>query len=169
MRKYRYTYFFLKAELKEAGLSSAARKASRAQIQKGIDRLPVSNQQKARDFMFQERLWGYWYCPEYKRPTEVLDRLFSPDIRFIYDTHSGGSHGGYLGLRILKDQPDQVHPNPRADPRSHNIALAGSIRILLEAMNIRDHFENAGAHWGAYQVLLNHLVSLRPASQGTAQ
>jgi hypothetical protein len=91
-----------------------------------------------------------------------LDSLLSPEIRFVYDTHSGGAHGGYLGLRILKDQPDQVHPNPRADPRSQNLALAGSTRILLEAMNIRDHFENAGAHQGAYHVLLRHLVSLRP-------
>jgi hypothetical protein len=162
-RGFKYTHFFLKAQLNDASLSPEARAAVRAQIEKGIGRLPTNHQQKARDFMFRERLWGYWYCPESKRPTEVLDRLFPPEIRFLYDTYSGGSRGGYLGLRILKDQPEEVHPNPRADPRSQNMALVGSTRLLLEAMNIRDHFKNGGANQKAYRDLLGHSVSLRPA------
>jgi hypothetical protein len=128
-RGFKYTHFFLKAGHGQTGLSSQDRADTRAQIEDGIRRLPAGQQQKARDFMFRERLWGYWYCPEYKRPSDILDRLSSPEIRALYDTLSGGTHGSYLGLRIFKDDPDFVHPNPRADRRSQNMALGGSTRI----------------------------------------
>lgn len=162
-RGFKYTYFFLKAELNEAALSAADRTAVRARIEEGINLLPPEHQQRARDFMFRERLWGYWYCPEFRRPTEVLDRLSSAEVRALYDAYSGGSHGGYLGLRILKDEPNQVHPNQRPDPRSQNLALVVSTRLLLDTMSIRDRFENGDVHGLMYQALLNRLVSLRPA------
>jgi hypothetical protein len=157
-RGFKYTHFFLKAQLKETHLSADARAALRSQLENGIAQLPAGQRQKARDFIFRERLWSYWYCPEYRRPIEVLDRLLSREIRFVYDTFSGGSHGGYLGLSVLKDDPDLKHPNQRADSRSHNLALGGSTRILLETMNIRDCFENGGANQRAYKGLRDQLV-----------
>jgi len=162
-RGFKYTHFFLKAQLHKGALSQEARTAVRTQINDGIRRLLPADRRRAEDFMFQERLRNHWYCPEFIRPTDVLDRLASPGIRFIYDTYSGGSHGGYMGLRLFKDDPDLVHPNPRADARSQYSAIAASTRIMLDTMNIRDHFENDGAHKAAYEVLLGRLVSLRPA------
>ena len=157
-RGFKYTHFFLKAQLKETHLSAEARVALRSQLKNSIAQLPAGQRQKARDFIFRERLWSYWYCPEFRRPAEVLDRLLSEEIRFVYDTFSGGSHGGYLGLSVLKDEPDLKHPNQRADTRSQNLALAGSTRILLETMNIHDRFENGGANQRAYGSLLGQLV-----------
>jgi hypothetical protein len=84
-------------------------------------------------------------------------------MHHIYDVYSGGSHGGFIGLRILKDEPDHVHPNPRPDPHSQNLALAASARILLEAMNVRDGFENACANRPTYDQLLDRLASLQAA------
>lgn len=162
-RGFKYTYFSLKAELNEAALSASARAAVRARIEEGIKLLPSEHRPRARDFMFKERVWGYWYCPEFRRPTDVLDRLSSPDVRALYDAYSGGSHGGYRGLRILKDDPNQVHPNQRPDSRSQNLALWVSTRFLLDTMSVRDHFENGDVHGRTYQLLLNRLVSLRPA------
>lgn len=162
-RGFKYTHFFLKAELNEAALSPSDRAAVRARIEEGIELLPSEHQPRARDFMFRAPMRGYWYCPEFSRPTEVLDRLSSPDVRALYDAYSGGSHGGYLGLRILKDDPNHVHPNPRADSRSQNLALLISTRLLLDAMSVRDRFENADVHGCTYQTLLTRLVSLRPA------
>jgi hypothetical protein len=162
-RGFKYTHFFLKAQLNAPHLKGKLRKAVRAQIEEGIIRLPAAYQQRARDFMFRDRLRAYWYCPEYQRPKDVLDRLVRSDINRIYDVYSGGSHGGFIGLRILKDEPDRVHPNPRPDPRSQNLALAASSRILLEAMNVRDSFENAGANRSTYDQLLDRLASLQAA------
>ena len=163
-RGFKYTYFFLKARLKDATLSPGACTTLRPRIEKGIKLLAPEHQQRARDFMFKERLWGYWYCPEYKRPTDVLDRLSSAEVRALYDTYSGGSHGGYMGLRILKDEPNQVHPNQRPDPRSQNLALLVSTRLLSDTMSIRDRFENGDAHDVTYRALLDRLVSLRPTA-----
>lgn len=160
-RGFKYVYFFFKAQLMDPGLSIEERVTVRRQIDEGIEQLPPAHQQSARDFMFRQRLYGYWFCPEFRRPTDVLDRLSNPDIRALYDTFSGGSHGGYLGLRVLKDEPNRVHPNPRADPRSQHLALVISTRFLIEAMNVRDSFENGGAHRRTYDDLMNRLVSLR--------
>lgn len=157
-RGFKYSHFFLKAQLKDTHLSAEARSALRSQLEDGVAQLPASQRQKARDFIFRERLRSYWYCPEYRRPMEILDRFLSKEIRFIYDMFSGGSHGGYLGLSVLKDEPDLKHPNQRADTRSQNLALAGSTRILLETMNIRDHFEHGGANQRAYGDLLDQLA-----------
>jgi hypothetical protein len=157
-RGFKYTHFFLKARLKDTHLSAEARIAHKSQLEKSIAQLPTGQQQKARYFIFQERLWSYWYCPEYRRPKEILDRLLSQGIRFVYDMFSGGSHGGYLGLSVLKDEPDLKHPNQRADAKSQNLALAGSTRLLLETMSIRDRFENEGANQRTYEGLLRQLA-----------
>jgi hypothetical protein len=160
-RGFKYTHFFLKAEHRAPGPSPEARASVRPQIEAGIGKLPANQRQKAKDFMFRVRMGGYWYWPEYKSPADVLDRLSTPEIKGIYDALSGGAHGGFIGLRIFKDDPDLIHPNPRADRRAQNMALGGSTRILLEAMNIRDRFENDGVHLGIYRVLIAHLSSLR--------
>jgi hypothetical protein len=162
-RGFKYTHFFLKAELKKAALPPEVLAAHRAQIEAGIRKLPPAQQQRAKDFIYHERVRAYWFCPEFASPTEVLDNLFSPDIRSMYITFSGGSHGGFLGLRILKDQPDSIHPNPRADPRAQNAALIVSTRLLLDIMRMRDWFEIGGRHEPEYRALLDRLVSLRPA------
>lgn len=162
-RGFKYVYFFCKAQLIDPGLSIEERSTVRRQITEGIGRLPSAQQQSAKNFMFQERHYGYWFCPEFKRPTDVLDRLSNPDIRALYDAFSGGSHGGYLGLRVLKDEPDRVHPNPRADPRAQHLALATSTRFLIETMNLRDCFENGGAYKRTYDDLMNRLIGLRRA------
>jgi hypothetical protein len=161
-RGFKYTHFFMKAQMNNPDLSSEARADLRAQIEDGIGKLPLAQKERAKHFMFKERLLGYWFCPEYKRPSDVLDRLSRPDIRFNYDLYSSGAHGGFLGLRVLKDKPDQVHPNPRPDARSQHLALAGSSRILLEGMHIWDAFELGGAKRHGYDQLLARLGSLRP-------
>lgn len=160
-RGFKYTHFFLKAQVNETTLLPEIRASNRAQIEAGIRKLPPAQQQRAKDFMFREPLRAYWFCPEFTRPTDVLDRLSRPDIRSMYETFSGGSHGGFLGLRILKDNPDDIHPNPRADPRTQNLALVASTRMLLDVMHMRDRFEIGGRHEPEYQALLDKLFSFR--------
>lgn len=162
-RGFKYTHFFMKVQLNDAALPAEARAEICTQIEEGIARLPVDQRQKAKNFIFREPLRGYWFCPEYARPTDVLDQLFRSDIRDLYNTFSSGSHGGFFGLRILKDRPDDIHPNPRSDPRSQDFALVVSTRMLLEVMHLRDRFEIGGRHEHDYETLLQRLVSLRPA------
>lgn len=160
-RGFKYTHFFLKAQLREQHLSSQVRAVLRSQLEKGIAHLPTDQRQRASDYVFRQRLLSYWYCPEYRRPMEALDKLLSPGIRFVYDMFSGGSHGGYLGLSVLKDEPDQKHPNQRADAKSQNLALASSSRLLLETMNIRDRFENSGMNQKIYEAFIGQLTVIQ--------
>ena len=58
----------------------------------------------------------------------MLGRLVRPDLAIGYQHFSGGSHGGYLGLRLFKDEPDSIHPNP--DNKTEDlIAIIASILI----------------------------------------
>lgn len=162
-RGFKYTHSFHKALLSDQVTTPATREELSKQVAQAIDRLPAAFQERARHFVYQERLGAYWYCPEYMRPRDIIAKLSGPGIQSLYDTLSAGAHGGFVGLRVFKDEPDRVHPNPRPDPLSQHLVLGGSTKMLLDTMNMRDAFENAGAHRVQYGVLTQRLVSLRPA------
>lgn len=160
-RGFKYTHFFLKSQPDINDLRTEAQK----QIEESIRLLPRDHQEKARIFMFQERLRGYWYSPEFQNPRDILDklgRLLSNDVRDLYNTFSSGAHGGFIGLRLFKDDPDRIDPNPRADPQKQFAALAASIRIFLETMNMRDSFENGNRFRRTFLDLVRRLIALRP-------
>ena len=46
-----------------------------------------------------------------------------------------------MGLSLLKGQPDDIHPDPRSDKFSQNLALSYSSRIIIESFYARGTFE----------------------------
>ena len=163
-RGFKYTHFFLKSQRSMPGATTETRRSVAPQLERAIACLPPHQQARARQFVFQAPLRPYWYSPEYARPADVLERIGRPDIGRAYSLLSGGAHGGFIGLRVLKDDPDRVDPNPRRDPRSQQFTLLASSRLLLETMNIRDAFENGAATGGFYRELLDRLLAI-PQSQ----
>lgn len=156
MRGFRCTHYFLKAMLSEG--DDEVRQSNRRQIEAGIARLPGADQERARRFIFSDRLPAYWYAPDYyRRPQEAADKLLIPELSSYYTRLSSAAHGGFFGLGLFRDQPDAVHPNPRNDPRSQSLALCTSIRIVLEQAHARDQFELSGRLSGAYGSLVERL------------
>jgi len=145
-RGFKYSHKFFQAYKGDKAFSEEQRLQMRRQVKEGIDLLPRKFQEKARDFIFKERTSPYWFYPEYPRPTKVVDKFFPDDVAEHYKMFSGGTHGGFIGLRILKDNPDDIHPNPRADERSQRFALIGSTRFTFELFKQCDRFEAAGVN-----------------------
>lgn len=161
MRGFRCTHYFLKATLSEAD-DELQRSKRLQQIEAGIARLPSVNQERARRFIFNDRLPAYWYAPAYyHRPQEAAEVLLAPELSFYYARLSAAAHGGFFGLGLFRDQPDTVHPNQRRDPRSQALALSTSIRIVLEQARARDQFELGGQLSRTYDDLVDRLSRTR--------
>lgn len=160
-RGFKYTHTFLKDNLNNMAFAPQQRARFREQIEEGLSDRPASVKDKARTFMFKERHYGYWHCPEFKRPADAVDRLFAPAAQVIYRLFSGGTHGGYLGLRLLKHNPDAIHPNQRAGAQSQNLALGGASRFTLDTIHVIDRLITSGMFEGEYSQLLGRLSSLR--------
>jgi len=154
---FRYTYWFLKANLNDPILA----KASKTQIVEGLRKLPKDIHSKAHDFMFKERMRGYWYSPEYSNAKDILSKFNSPFKNDFYNKLSSASHGGLLGLHLFKDSPDVKHPNPRADKKSQDLALVASNHLMLEIFGIYGHFMD-GSSDSIYIDLHKEFNSLRP-------
>jgi len=158
-------YWFLKHNINDPTFSNEAKQQFRKQIEDGLNRLDEETRKKAKHFIFKERMRRFWYSPEYSGPTDVLEKFGRSDLQFIYTHYSSASHGGLLGLNMLKDQPDSIHPNPRADKRSQNMALVSSSRLTLEASFARAQLESCNVS-DAYQALLSELLGLKKAVDG---
>jgi len=157
MRGFRCTHYFLKAMLSEE--DTELRRSNREQIEAGIARLPRPDQERARQFIFSDRLPAYWYAPDYyHRPQEAADALLNPELASYYAQLSSGAHGGFFGLGLFRDQPDTIHPNQRSDPHSQALALMTSIRIVLEQVRVRDNFELGGQFLKVYEGLITRLL-----------
>lgn len=157
MRGFRCTHYFLKATLAEGDTDS--QQSNRQQIEAGIARLPHQDQEQARRFIFKDRLPPYWYAPDYyHRPQEAADALLNSELASYYARLSSAAHGGFFGLGLFRDQPDNTHPNQRSDPHSQALALLTSIRVVLEQVRMRDNFELSGQFLPVYERLIARLV-----------
>jgi hypothetical protein len=144
-RGVKYTHGFLKAIYINKNSTPAERANAKEQILEVIARAPAGIKEQLKSYFFKETLGAYWYCPDYNRPSDILSKLSTGNMGILYDYFSGAVHGSYMGLRILKDKPDEINPNPRADPRAQNLSLSISTRLLLESTYLRDLFENAAS------------------------
>ena len=159
IRGFRYTGFFLKAMLLRDDGDERFRKHLRSQVETGITRLSGDDQVLARRFIFKDRLPAYWYAPDYyRRPTDAAAKLFNPEMAQSYTILSSAAHGGFLGLGLLRDQPDLIHPNRRDDPNGASLALRTSVRIVLEQARGRDQFELGGQLSRLYKKVLKQLL-----------
>lgn len=131
---FKYSHYFLKANLYSSQMPKAEKTKSKECLKSEINKLPASQQCKATKFCFQEKLRGYWFCPEFQNPKEILIKFQDSDSQLhrIYEDFSGATHGGLLGLMSFRDDHHNIHSNPRPDKTSQNKALNFSSRLLLD-------------------------------------
>lgn len=156
---FKYTHFHMKEDLAATHVSEELKRITRTQLKEGITKLPVKDRERA-ELFFRQKMRGYWFCPEYKRPSDYLNSASSPDIQKLYSQFSGSAHASFVGMRLLRDQPDYIHPNPRQDKRGQNMALAGSTRLLVEITHLRGTFE-LGDIESSYRTVLEEFQELR--------
>jgi hypothetical protein len=143
---FRYSYAELRATAHDAEMPPSVREDARSQLQLAIDRMPAELRNEAVEITSQKPAGPYWYNPLYKGPKQVLTSFMKPDIyRFVYGYLSDSAHGSFCGMRLFRDNPDEMHPNPRLDPASQTRTLAISSRMLLEFCRLRAEFEAPGS------------------------
>lgn len=139
-----FKYFTLsfKQRLSEKDTSGDEREGIKKQINLSLDQLHGEVRKKAKEWFYRAKLLTYWYSPEFSRPRDIITAYSSPEVQFLYDKHSGSVHGGFLGMNLLRDEPDKMTIEPRVDRQAPVLALSSSYRIMLEFARLRNTFEN---------------------------
>lgn len=133
--------------------------ATQDQIKRDLGLLDEANRGKAAALLKSGKPMVYWYQPEYKKPSELLTKHAAPILSTLWKRFSGTTHGGYLGVRLFRDNKNTIHPEPRADQRSQDRALLVSSRLIVEFFDLRCQFEHIDAN-GAYQEIIKRLSDI---------
>lgn len=158
---FKYLYSYHKNKLLDPSIIEDERRKLKATVDEGISKLNEAKRHRAVQYIDDPKPSFYWYNPEYRGPRDILNKYSNTEITYVYGLCSGAAHGGFVSSNIMKDVPDAVHPNPRADARSQNMSLIFSCRLMLEIFRMRSIFERAGAE-KIYEQLLKELISLGP-------
>lgn len=135
-----YTRSFEKAASQDASTGPKARERAASQIAQAIERLPAHLRQEAREWASARGPVRYWYEPKFKGPDAICTKYERDDLRTQYRTLSGPVHGGLLGLRLYRDDPDRMSATPRSDPKSQSKVLVVSSYFLAETSFLRGLF-----------------------------
>lgn len=134
---FKYSHSFLVETWNDSRRSDALRANAKEQLENGISKLPPEFRERATAFAFQNPLPRYWYQPEFRGPLQVINKYGADDIDQVYRELSSPAHGGYLGLRKFRDDPDDVHARPRQDPHSGSRAMNISSMLCLDQIHFR--------------------------------
>jgi hypothetical protein len=114
----------------------------REQARGRIASLPESDRSAAIKVL-KARDRPYWFGDEFASPSVLLEKLADQEFANIYRTFSAAAHGGFLGMRLLRDDPDLWSINPQRPVQSKSLSvLVTSGRLLVEVISLRSRHES---------------------------
>lgn len=120
---------------------ATARRRAREETRNRIRRLPAEQRQPALAFI-KDRDRPYFFNPEWRSPTDVLGKIQVEDLPHVYSQLSAAAHGGFQGVRLFRDKPDERGINPQVPPGPHaRSVLLISSRLLVELTSLRGAVE----------------------------
>lgn len=134
---FKYQCFCLVDGYRDHTSSRETKQNDRVQIDAGIAKLPQRLRDRARDFAYKSKQQKYWYRPEISGPTDAIKKYGREGIADTYRYLSSSAHGGFLGMRLFRDDPDRVSASKRADPASCAIALGITSVFTMDQNNLR--------------------------------
>jgi hypothetical protein len=138
---FKYLYASYRTLSRDISASADDRRRGRDVLRQRIASLPEHERAAALTYL-RERDRPYWFCPEWRSPSDVLERLAIP-LAFVYRQFSAAAHGGFFGLRTFRDDPDRLDINPRTPPGYRPVgAINIATRIVFEMCAIRSEYEN---------------------------
>lgn len=143
---FHYLYSWTKDDL----VKSIPRVAEQAEKDIGIDlaRMLPADQDLVVKWLEEPARGNYWFSAFFTSPTRIIEK-FAPRVLELYRRLSSTSHGGFLGVRLFRDEPDRWDINPRKDPSSTGKAIVYSCRMLAEATRVRAIF--TGLDYNCYE------------------
>jgi hypothetical protein len=156
---FKYLHNYNKKLLNNALFSKEEKNSAKKKTEESLNKLnDKETKEKAQKFL-KEKFKHYWYLPKYDGPIAILNEFDYDDFVPIYRVLSGAAHGGVVGLSFLKGQIEEVHPNPRKDKISQNLALIFSNRIILDSFGLRGKFERLDIN-KIYTDLYNEFIEI---------
>jgi hypothetical protein len=138
---FKYFYSGFRQLSRDDGFERSFRRAIRNQARERILALPES-ERPAAVAVLKARDRAYWFGEEFTSPTAVLERLATPDLVDAYRTFSAVAHGGFLGMRLFRDNPDLRTINPQLPVQAKSLSLlVTSGRLLVEVISLRNRHE----------------------------
>lgn len=141
---FRYFHAGYKSETRNKEKSKEWRADARSLLMARISMLPPELQSAAKEVL-NEKDGAYWFQPEFRRPTEIVEKFGNDHFQWLYRVFSSAAHGGFFGLRYFRDDPFGLTINPRL-PMGKAAAklMLHSSRLLVDVIMIRDSYERLG-------------------------
>jgi hypothetical protein len=122
--------------------------ANRVRIRKQVrERIALLPAEQRRDAIraYAEKDRAYWFSPEWQSPSAVIAQFGAPGMADFYRQFSAAAHGGFLGLRLFREDPDRIDINPRRPPGKHGLSVVYiSAKLLTEITRGRNEYEGLG-------------------------
>lgn len=140
---FRFMYSGLRDMSRNLDFPQAARRHAFSQLR---ERLRMIKAEKKPEILraIRDRSRPYWFAPEWKSPAHVLEDEAHPDLAKLYRVYSAVAHGGYLGMRFFREDPDKLSINPeKVGPRAASLDMTSS-RVLLAILGLWTTMEGLG-------------------------
>ena len=141
---FRYSHACYRSETRRDDKPKEWRAGAREFLMARISMLPQELQSAAKEVL-NERDGAYWFQPEFKRPTEIVEKFGNDQFQWLYKTFSSAAHGGFFGLRYFRDDPFGLNIHPRLPMgRAAAKLMLHSSRLLVDIVMLRDSYERLG-------------------------
>lgn len=134
---FKYQYFYLVDGYRDHTSSRETKRNAKTQINAGIGGLPQVLRDRARDFAYKSKQQLYWYRPEISGPTDAIEKYGREGIADTYRYLSSSAHGGFLGMRLFRDEPNRVSASERVDPASCASAIGITSVLTMDQYHLR--------------------------------
>jgi Family of unknown function (DUF5677) len=128
---------------------------------KAIAHLSDKDKSRAIEYIDKRDYRNYWFNPDFNAPTDVIKKRATAtnDLFSLYRMLSNISHGGYMGIKVFKDNDDKPNINPISSPKSANLVVLTSGRLLLEICHLRIQYEALGID-SVYSKIMSKYIAL---------
>ena len=158
---FKYFYSYTKEDLSDPAVDPRRAAAETgANIETHLAQMTTDDRQLGKEYLQAPKAGNFWYNPEFAGPTAIIKEYAIAEVLDLYRMLSMAAHGGFLGMRVFRDDPDLLDVNPRKDLRATGFALVSSSRLLAEATRPRVVFE--ALRDGGYDDVMKMIQALKP-------
>lgn len=142
---FKYLYHDYVDILRENNSCFVLKAKNLSDIEEGLGHIKNSvAKEKATKFAYEEKVKVFWFAPDEKGISNIIEEYGSSGLRLIYKYFSKSVHASHIGMYLLKDDPDNIDINPCENPEKTDVALMLSCWLLLEFLYIRSSYEDLG-------------------------
>ena len=128
---FKYLFLGFRQVSRDTTFSKPYRARLRSLLRDRSEQLPAADRPGAAAFL-RDKPRPFWYTPEFGGPREILAAYGSRGLPDAYEALSSAAHGGFIGLRLFRDDPYKYGPWPRKPGVYAETVLAITARLLGE-------------------------------------